>query len=353
MSGGVDSAVAAHLCAAGRRDRRGHARAVGRPRERRRAQLLLGLRRRPGALARPLDGAAALHDRPARRVPRRGGGAVHRRLRRRRDPEPVRRLQRPRAPRRDARARRPARRRAPGHRPLRPGRRVRATTGARCCASPPTRPRTRPTCWRRWRPRSLARMRFPLGRADASPRCARSPPHAGLPVASKADSQDLCFLAGTDRARFLARHGGLRRAAGRDRRPRRRGPRPTTAASTASPSASAAGSGSTGRQPLYVLDKDAASNTVTVGPRGALRTDRSRCAAPSCTAPAPGSTASSCATAPGRWPRGCWAIRRPGATGRLTLELAEPVDGAAPGQLACLMDGELVVGWGTISAQRA
>ena len=31
----------------------------------------------------------------------------------------------------------------------------------------------------------------------------------GLPVASKPDSQDLCFLAGTGRAAFLARHGGL------------------------------------------------------------------------------------------------------------------------------------------------
>ena len=30
-----------------------------------------------------------------------------------------------------------------------------------------------------------------------------------LPVASKPDSQDLCFLAGTGRAAFLARHGGL------------------------------------------------------------------------------------------------------------------------------------------------
>jgi tRNA U34 2-thiouridine synthase MnmA/TrmU len=39
----------------------------------------------------------------------------------------------------------------------------------------------------------------------------------------------------------------------------------------------------------------------------------------------------------------------PGAHRRLTLELGEPVDGAAPGQLACLMDGELVVGWGTIA----
>jgi tRNA U34 2-thiouridine synthase MnmA/TrmU len=33
----------------------------------------------------------------------------------------------------------------------------------------------------------------------------------------------------------------------------------------------------------------------------------------------------------------------------LLLELAEPVTGAAPGQLACLMDGELIVGWGTIT----
>ena len=33
----------------------------------------------------------------------------------------------------------------------------------------------------------------------------------------------------------------------------------------------------------------------------------------------------------------------------LTVELEEPVYGAAPGQLACLMDGDLVVGWGTVA----
>ena len=32
---------------------------------------------------------------------------------------------------------------------------------------------------------------------------------AGLPVAEKRESQDLCFLAGTGRAAFLARHGGI------------------------------------------------------------------------------------------------------------------------------------------------
>ena len=34
--------------------------------------------------------------------------------------------------------------------------------------------------------------------------------------------------------------------------------------------------------------------------------------------------------------------------GRLELELLEPVDGAAPGQTACLLRGDVVVGWGTI-----
>ena len=35
----------------------------------------------------------------------------------------------------------------------------------------------------------------------------------------------------------------------------------------------------------------------------------------------------------------------------LSLQLAETVEGAAPGQLACLMDGDLVVGWGTIDGR--
>jgi len=33
---------------------------------------------------------------------------------------------------------------------------------------------------------------------------------------------------------------------------------------------------------------------------------------------------------------------------RLVLSLAEPVDGAAPGQTACLMRGDTILGWATI-----
>ena len=51
---------------------------------------------------------------------------------------------------------------------------------------------------------------------------------------------------------------------------------------------------------------------------------------------------------PPAWP----ATRARAATASLSLQLAEPVDGAAPGQLACLMDGDVVVGWGTIDGRR-
>src|SRR3954465_14158577 len=57
-------------------------------------------------------------------------------------------------------------------------------------------------------PATLARMRFPLGELR-KPEVRALAAEAELPVASKADSQDLCFLAGTGRAAFLARHGGM------------------------------------------------------------------------------------------------------------------------------------------------
>ncbi len=55
---------------------------------------------------------------------------------------------------------------------------------------------------------TLQRLRFPLGELTKPEVRALAREHE-LPVASKPDSQDLCFLAGTGRERFLARHGGL------------------------------------------------------------------------------------------------------------------------------------------------
>ena len=51
---------------------------------------------------------------------------------------------------------------------------------------------------------------------------------------------------------------------------------------------------------------------------------------------------------------GCVAERlAPGRHPRLTLELAEPAEGVAPGQTACLMQGDRIVGWGVIGAGRS
>jgi tRNA-uridine 2-sulfurtransferase len=199
-------------------------------------------------------------------------------------------------------------------------------------------------------PDSLARMRFPLG-GITKPQARRIAAEAQLPVASKADSQDLCFLAGTTRAAFLAKHGGI------DARPgeivdragivigRHRGHHAFTVGQRK-------GLGLANSEPLFVLGVDARANRVTVGTREELETTRvhvrgarllrdgarvDRVKLRYRTKPLPARL------------RDAEAVRA-GAHRALELELAEPVDGAAPGQMACLMDGETIVGWGTITA---
>jgi tRNA-specific 2-thiouridylase len=196
---------------------------------------------------------------------------------------------------------------------------------------------------------SLERMRFPLGELT-KPQVRALAEQAGLPVASKPDSQDLCFLAGTDRRRFLERHGGLR-------------PTPGAIVDAAGTELGThdghelftigqrRGLGVAGGEPLYVLDKDPATATVVVGPRSALATERVHVRAARLHRPG------ACVDRVKLRYRSRPLAGRvaddppPGRHRSLTLELDEPASGAAPGQLACLMAGELVVGWGTI-AQR-
>ncbi len=195
-------------------------------------------------------------------------------------------------------------------------------------------------------PASLERMRFPLGELT-KPQVRALAAHAGLAVAHRRESQDLCFLAGTDRRRFLARHGGLTPTPGPviDAGGTRLGTHDGHELLTVGQRrglAVAAG------EPLYVLRKDAGSASVVVGPRSALATERVRVRAARLHRPG------ACVD------RIKLRYRSPALAGRvagsppagrhrtLVLELDEPVAGAAPGQLACLMAGELVVGWGTI-----
>ena len=197
-------------------------------------------------------------------------------------------------------------------------------------------------------PATLARLRFPLGELT-KPQVRALAAEAGLPVAQTPDSQDLCFLAGTGKAAFLARHGRLADrpgdlvdAAGRVLG-RHRGHHHFTVGQRR-------GLGVAATEPLYVLAKDARTNRVTVGAHAELAT--TTVAVRGARLHRPGTEVDAARLRYRSRPIACRLAGDPGpgAHARLQLELEGPVDGAAPGQTACLLKGDVVVGWGTIGA---
>jgi tRNA-uridine 2-sulfurtransferase len=196
-------------------------------------------------------------------------------------------------------------------------------------------------------PRLLGRISFPLGglTKDAVRALARE---AGLPVADKRESQDLCFVAGLGGRAFLQRHGGPRlRRPGEivDRQGavlgRHDGQHNYTVGQRR-------GLGLATPEPLYVLEKDAHANRVVVGPKEALATMR---------VPLEDATLH-------RSPAEVETVRlryhsKPLACrvhvqddGSIELVLEDSANGVAPGQLACLMRQDRVVGEGTIGEPR-
>ncbi len=195
-------------------------------------------------------------------------------------------------------------------------------------------------------PAMLDRLGFPL--TDLTkPEVREIAARHGLSVAKKPESQDLCFLAGQGKERFLRRHAGLgeRDGAVLDRAGRKlgrhRGHHNFTVGQRR-------GIGVAAPEPLYVLATDAAANTVTVGTRAELATHRVRIRDAVLhraggrvdgvklryrATPVPASVADAA----------------PGAHPALELELDEPFDAASPGQAAVLLSGEAIVGHGTIA----
>ena len=189
-------------------------------------------------------------------------------------------------------------------------------------------------------PASVARLRFPLGHLT-KPEVRALAEEAGLLVARAPESQDLCFLAGTGKAAFLARHGALPDRPGDivDRKGvvvgRHLGHHNFTVGQRRGLAI-----GGTG-EPVYVLATDARANTVTVGPREAL-------------------TATRVPVRALRLHRGEDDVARVRLRYRSRpvacrlrggeVELLEPFDGAAPGQTAVFLGADdAVVGSATIT----
>lgn len=195
-------------------------------------------------------------------------------------------------------------------------------------------------------PELLARLGFPLTELT-KPEVREIAARHDLAVARKAESQDLCFLAGQGKRGFLRRHGGLGEregaivdSAGRTLG-RHRGHHDFTVGQRR-------GTGVSANVPLYVLATDAATNTVTVGTRAEL--ERRSVRVRDAVLHRDGAEVDAVKL---RY-RSRALPARVGATGKgrhptLDVELGEAFAGVAPGQTAVLMAGEKIVGHGTIA----
>ena len=187
-------------------------------------------------------------------------------------------------------------------------------------------------------PGLLDRVAFPLG-AQGKRSTRDEAAAAGLAVAERAESQEACFLAGADYRTFLERQGLARRPGpivdeegvelGRHDGVWRYTPGQRRGIGVASP------------EPLHVLRGDAATNTLTVGPRSALEvsevTVRGRLYLPVERAEAKLRYRSDAVPA---------AVEATADGFRLRLE--EPAGAVAPGQVAVLYDDDAIVGAGVI-----
>jgi tRNA-specific 2-thiouridylase len=198
------------------------------------------------------------------------------------------------------------------------------------------------------RPSSVARMRFPLG-SLLKPQVRALAEEADLPVARTPDSQDLCFLAGTGRSAFLERHGGLV-----DR------PGPILDADTGATLGEHQGAhlytlgqrrglGVGGGTPRYVVGTDVATNVVTVGPKERLMTDQVQLR--DLVLHCDPWRVDGVKLRYRQQPRRARIVSAPdaGESGPGHLVLEEPLLQAAPGQTAMLLDGDVVVGSGTLA----
>jgi tRNA-uridine 2-sulfurtransferase len=196
------------------------------------------------------------------------------------------------------------------------------------------------------RPETLARLRFPLG-AYTKAAVRKIAAEAGLSVASKRESQDLCFLAGEGKRAFLERHGAMPDRPGDivDAEGRtlgqHRGHHHYTVGQRR-------GIGVALGKPGYIVATDPARNRVVVGGREDLARTKVRLR----------SARLHRDSARAREVKLRYHARSipcrvsaagPGEHQELELELSEPAYGVAPGQTACLLDGDLVVGRATIA----
>lgn len=197
----------------------------------------------------------------------------------------------------------------------------------------------------------LAHALFPLG-DYTKPQVRQMAREFGLPVAERADSQDLCFLGDGDYRSFLMRHA-----------PQVESPGPilTRLGETLGQHQGLAfytigqrkGLGIAAPQPLYVLDKDFSRNALIVGPQEALGHQEL--------------IARSMHWVSGQAPVGplraevkirykaqeAWGLVTPLENNRVHIQFDQPLRDITPGQAAVIYNEEVCLGGGIITQQGA
>lgn len=193
----------------------------------------------------------------------------------------------------------------------------------------------------------LERVLFPIGEFTKDEVRELAVEH-GLSVASKQESQDLCFLKDGDHRRFLRDHGIQIQIPGPilDEHGRELGRHEGLAFYTIG---QRKGLGIAAAEPLYVLEKDNRRNALIVGPREALGVRQLTVTGTNWIS---GITPAQPVAAQVRIRYkaiGVEAELLPLGDGRVTVRFKELVFGVTPGQAAVFYDGQVCLGGGLIT----
>ena len=192
----------------------------------------------------------------------------------------------------------------------------------------------------------LARVLFPLGGMDKE-QVRHLAEERGLVSARRRESQDICFIPGGDYAAFIENAVGAPAPAGDflDQAGRVLGRHKGLIRYT---HGQHKGLGLSTPEPLYVLEKDAAANTVRLGPDSALWSstltaeELNWIAVPELTAPMAVSVKTRYSQ------REAEAVVEPLEESRCRVTFTQPQRAVTPGQAVVFYQGDTVIGGGTI-----
>ena len=192
----------------------------------------------------------------------------------------------------------------------------------------------------------LGQALFPVG-AYSKPEIRELARNFNLPTASRAESQDLCFLAGEDYRDFLRRNAPEIAQPGPilDRAGKTLGEHQGLAYYTIG---QRKGLGIPSSVPLYVLAKEAATNTLVVGVEAELGARALTVSDVNWIAGQAPAEALRLQVKTRYTAREAWALVTPLEGGRVEVLFEQPQRDLTPGQAAVFYDGEIVLGGGLI-----